>query len=169
MNFDFVNEKHDMYQFREATEKDFEAICQLVTNKEELFLMHPNGTYPFTVAQIQELSRIRKELTVAVFEDRIIGFTDFYDFNVDKFAFIGNVIIHRNYRGRGIGRQMISHMVKIAYEKYKLPEIRISAFNQNAPALLLYSSLGFVPYAIEENQDLNGNRIAMINLKMKRD
>ncbi len=169
MNLDCVNEKHDMYQFREATENDFEAICKLVPNKEELFLMHPNGQYPFTVAQIQELSRVRKELTVAVFEDRIIGFTDFYDFNVDRFAFIGNVIIYRDYRGRGIGRKMISHMVKIAYEKYKLPEIRISAFNQNAPALLLYSSLGFTPYEIEEKQDWDGNRIAIINLKKKCD
>ena len=82
---------------------------------------------------------------------------------------IRNVIIHRDYRGRGVGRQMISHMVKIAYEKYKLPEIRISSFNQNAPALLLYSSLGFIPYEIEEKKDWDGNRIAMINLKMKRD
>ena len=158
-----------MYQFREATENDFEAICKLIPDREELFLMHPNGEYPFTIAQIQELSRVRKELTVAVFENRIIGFTDFYDFTVDRFAFIGNVIIHRNYRGRGIGRLMISHMVKMAYEKYQLPEIRISSFNQNAPALLLYSSLGFTPYAIEEKQDWDGNRIAMINLKMKRD
>ena len=62
---------------------------------------------------------------------------------------------------------MIAHMVQTAYKKYKLPEVRISAFNENAPALLLYSSLGFIPYGIEEKKDLCGNRIAMINLKKK--
>ncbi|NEO32265.1 MAG: GNAT family N-acetyltransferase [Symploca sp. SIO3C6] len=153
---------------REATEKDFEGICKLIKSQEELFLIYPNGKYPLTVAQVKELSQVRKELTVAVEGKTIIGFANFYDYQRSKHAFIGNVVIAQSCRGRGLGKKIVSYMLKIAYEKYNLPEVRISVFNQNTPALLLYSGLGFTPYEIEERKSPQGNRIALIHMKVTR-
>ncbi len=157
-----------MCKIREATEDDFEGICKLIKSKEELFLVYPVGKYPFILSQVKELSQTRKELTVSVDENIIIGFANFYNYEPKKSAYIGNVIIDKGYRGRGLGKEIISYMLKMAYEKYKLQEVRISVFNENAKALLLYSSFGFVPYEIEERKRPEGDRIALIHMKKNR-
>jgi len=157
-----------MCEFREATENDFEGISKLVKSQEELFLIYPSGRYPFTVAQVRELYKTRKELTVAVDGNEIIGFANLYDYEPSQSAFIGNVVIDKSYRGRGLGKKMMSYMLKIAYEKHHLSEVRISVFSENTPALLLYSGFGFVPYEIEERKNSQGNRVALIHLKMGR-
>jgi len=157
-----------MCKFREATEDDFDGICSLITSKEELFLVYPSGKYPFTVEQVVELSQARKELTVAVDGIEIIGFANLYDYDPGKSAFIGNVVIDKNHRGKGIGKAIVLYMLKIAYEKLNLPEIRISVFSENTAAILLYSGVGFVPYEIEERKDSNSKKVALVHMKKKR-
>jgi ribosomal protein S18 acetylase RimI-like enzyme len=155
-----------MHKFRQARETDFEGICKLITSKEELYLIYPAGKYPFTVNQIKELSQVRKELTVIELENNIIGFANFYNYQQGQSAFIGNVVIDRKYRGRGLGKELISHMLKVACEKYDLPEIRISVFNDNTTALLLYRCFGFAPYELEAKIGPNDNRVVLIHMKM---
>ena len=157
-----------MGDYREATEEDFEDICRLVKTEEELFLVYPNGKYPLTVSQVKELSLTRKELTVALERNKIIGFANLYNYEPNKLAFVGNVIIEQSHRGNGRGREIVSYMLNKAYEKYELPEVRISVFSKNTPALLLYSSFGFVPYEIEERVTPQGNRAALIHMKKVR-
>lgn len=154
-----------MCQFREATEEDYENICKLIKSKDELFLVYPDASYPFTVSQVKELSEVRKELTVAVAGSEIIGFANLYNYEPGALAFIGNVIIEESYRGKGLGKGIVSYMLNKACEKYALPEIRISVFSENVPALLLYSSVGFMPYEIEERKNPKGNREALIHMK----
>lgn len=153
-------------QFREATDNDFNGICSLIKSEEELFLVYPSGKYPFTVEQVRELSQVRKELTVAVDDGEIIGFANLYNYESAKSAFIGNVVISKSHRGRGLGKKIVSHMLKMAFEKYHLPEVKISVFSENIPALLLYSDFGFVPYEIEERKDPKGGRVALIHMGM---
>jgi len=154
-----------MWEFREATVEDYEGICSLIKSKEELFLVYPGGKYPFTVEQIKKLSLVRKELTIAIEGTEIIGFANLYDYVLGESAFIGNVVVDKKHRGKGIGREVVLHMLKVAFEKYKLPEIRISVFSENTPAMLLYSELGFVPYDIEEREDSSCNRVALVHMK----
>lgn len=154
-----------MCKFREAAEEDFDNICKLIKSKGELFLVYPSGSYPFTVSQVKELSEVRKELTVAVAGSEIIGFANLYNYEPGVLAFIGNVIIDEGYRGKGLGKEIVSYMLNKAREKYALPEIRISVFSENVPALLLYSGFGFMPYEIEERKNPKGNRVALIHMK----
>jgi len=93
-----------MYKYRKATENDFEAICNLIKSKQELFLIYPNGQFPLTVAQLNELAKVRKELTVMVKDSTIIGFANLYNYKQNESAFIGNVVIDKNHRGRGLGK-----------------------------------------------------------------
>ncbi len=152
---------------RPATQEDYKAIVSLVPNREELFLVYPKGKHPFTVSQLQELAESRTELTVAVQEGRVIGFANLYDLQPGKWAFIGNVVIHREFRGSGLGQKLVAHMVQIAFANYQLSEVRISVFNGNTPALLLYDGLGFKPYALEERSDPAGNRVALIHMRLR--
>ncbi len=155
-----------MLEFREVTDKDYERICKLIKSEEEMFLVYPSGRFPFTVDQVKELSQMRKELTVAVEENSIIGFANLYDYERNKSAFIGNVVIDKNHRGKGLGKKIVSHMLKVAFEKHNLPEVRISVFSENTRALLLYVDFGFSPYKIEQRIDPQGNRVALVHMKM---
>lgn len=157
-----------MLVFKEVQEKDFGDISKLIKSEEELFLVHPNGKYPFDVSQVKKLSEDRRELTVAVKDNEIIGFANLYNLEPEKSAFIGNVILEKTHRGKGLGRELVSYMLKKAYEKYDLPEVKISVFSENTAALLLYSSFGFLPYQIEERVSPLGNKTALIHMKMTR-
>lgn len=156
-----------MCKFKEATKDDFEGIFNLIKSKEELFLVYPSGKYPFTVEQVEELYDVRKELTIATEGDEVIGFANLYDYEPGEYAFIGNVVIDKNHRGKGLGKEIVLYMLKIAHEKHNLPEVRISVFSENTPAMLLYSSVGFEPYNIEERMDSNNKRVALIHMKLE--
>ncbi len=157
-----------MYKLRAANEDDFKSICDLVRNRDELFLIYPAATFPWTVEQLIELSKVRTELTVVSEGEQVIGFANLYDYEPKKLAYVGNVVVDSAYRSRGIGKAIVQFMLKIAFNKLSLPEVRISVFNTNTPALLLYSSLGFVPYEIEERLDNNKARVALIHMRLAR-
>lgn len=153
---------------RAANESDYQAICDLMPTREELFLVYPKGQFPLTVEQLKELAQKRLELTVAEDGDKVIGFANLYDHVPGQYAFLGNVVIDKAYRGKGLGREIIAYMLNQAFSKYQLPEVRLSVFNGNAPAMLLYSNLGFKPFDIEERINPNGQRVGLIHMKLRR-
>ena len=155
-------------QIRVATDQDFEEICSLFTSEEEVFWIYPGGIYPFTTNQLQCLSEVRQDLTVGVDDGKVIGFANLYNFEPGQYLFIGNVVVSTEYRGKGLGRELVAHMLDLATNKYTLPEVRIAVFSNNIRALLLYSSFGFSPYQVEERKDFSGKRVALIKMKLRR-
>jgi len=156
----------DAIECRPATEADYPAICALVRSEAELFLVWPSGRYPLSVAQLQRLAETREALTVMVIGDQVVGFANYYDYEAGEKAFIGNVVIAAHRRGQGLGRMLVEHMLAQGFGEHALRELRISVFNQNTPALLLYSRLGFMPYGIEERKDSAGKNVALIHMKL---
>lgn len=154
-------------EFRAATTEDFEAIVRLLQNQDELFRVYPKAKYPFTVEQVQALAESRKELTVVVDREKVVGFANLYDVEPGQSAFIGNVIIARDFRGKGLGHLLVSHMIRKAFDIYDVAEARLSVFNDNTPALLLYTGMNFKPYAIEERTDPSGMRVGLIHMKLE--
>ncbi len=154
-----------MCSFREATEADFEAICKLITDSRELFFVYPAGQYPLTPDQLRTIAKKRFELTVAVDGDEIVGFANLFNATPRISAFIGNLIVARSHRGRGVAREMVSYMEVVAAERHHLPTIKLSVFGENTPALLLYNSLGYSPYEVEERTTPQGDRVALIHMK----
>lgn len=155
-------------EIRKATEQDYEAIVRLLSTREELFRVYPKGIHPFTVEQLRSLAGLRKELTVVTFDAKVVGFANLYNVGAGERAFVGNVVVAADCRGRGIGRRLVLHMLDCAFGKYRVREARISVFNDNTKALLLYAGLGFVPYAIEERSDPEGERVALIHMRLGR-
>ena len=149
---------------RKAEPKDFPEICGLFSDRKEFFLIYPNGSYPMTVEQLQELASIRSDLTVACTNDRIIGFANLYNLKPKQYVFVGNVVISPAHRGQGLGKKITQHMMNLAFCQYNLPQVRISVFCNNTPALLLYTQLEFEPYAIEAREDPNGKRLALLHM-----
>ena len=158
-----------LVEFRPPLPDDYQFICNLVHDKKELFMVYPKGQFPFTVSQFEAMLDRRVEPTVLMIDGEVVGFAAFYQLRKARFVFIGNVIVDRSRRGSGLGRKLVSYMSEMAFAKYNLPEVRISVYNRNTRALILYTSLGFTPYAIQSKTDLSGHRVALLSLSLRRD
>lgn len=154
---------------RGAVPDDYPAICRLIPDEEELFWVYPKGSYPLTVDQLEKLIARRMEPTVLLAEGEVAGFGNFYRYREGKSVFIGNVVVDRARRGRGLGKEIVRHLAALAFQKYGLPRVRISVYSRNEPALLLYGSLGFKPYAMEAQKDFRGEPVALLHLGLRRE
>lgn len=139
-------------ELRNARQSDFPSIIQLLHNREEMFRVYPGGQFPFTVTQLRSLAETRCDLTVATVAGAVVGFANLYNLEAGQSAFIGNVVIARAFRGQGLGRVLVSHMINLALAKYDLQQVRISVFSDNTPALLMYTGMGFRPSSVEERR-----------------
>ncbi len=153
-----------MPRFRPATPDDYEAICRLIPDQRELFMVYPSGRYPLDPAQLAKLARERKALTVMEAGGRIAGFANLYGITRGERAFIGNVVIDHALRGQGLGKALVQEMMKRAGD-FEVKSVHISVFGTNTPALLLYHRLGFQPYAIEARRAPWGERLALLHMR----
>lgn len=144
----------------------FEAIARFFRSAEELYLVYPLASFPLDVEQIQSLAGKRSDLTVCLDGNEVIGFANLYDIDPGNSAFIGNVILSHKARGRGTGRALMRHMMAICTDKYR-SNPRLSVFSFNTTAMLLYHSLGFVPYAMESRPYIDGSEVALIHMALQ--
>lgn len=154
-------------EHRPVEKRDFEQICQFPQNAEELFFMFPKAEYPFTLSQLETAVGNRFDSTVALQDEEVIGFANFYETKENHHCSIGNVIVNPKFRNQGIGEFLIKTMERIGIEKYKVSEIHLSCFNTNTNGILLYSKLGYKPYAVEKWIDKENKPTALIELKRK--
>jgi ribosomal protein S18 acetylase RimI-like enzyme len=151
---------------RPVEEKDIRVVCGFPQSEDELFFMFPKADFPLSFPQLQEAIAQRSDSTVAELDGEVAAFANFYHWETGGRCSIGNVIISPSARRRGVGRYLIGRMVAIAFSKHRATEVTVSCFNQNIAGLLLYSKLGFCPYAIEERKDRQGNRVALIHMRL---
>ena len=59
-----------------------------------------------------------------------------------EFAYISNVCIHKDYRGKKIGNKLVSHIIEI-YAKKCFDGIFLDVLADNPGAIKLYQNLGF--------------------------
>lgn len=150
---------------RSICDADFVAVCEMPQSIEELFFMFPKASYPLTAEQLHAAIMKRWDSTVVLLQNKIVGFANFYELEVNKYCSIGNVIVDSHYRNRGIGKYLIETMEKIAKEKYNVIDVHLSCFNQNTKGILLYSKLGYKPYAVESRKGTDGEQHALIEMK----
>ncbi|MEJ2445652.1 MAG: GNAT family N-acetyltransferase [Exilibacterium sp.] len=148
----------------EATEEQYGDIARLIESPEELFLVHPKGSYPWDVAQLKKLAEDRPNFTVCIVQGEIAAFANLYNVVPGKSAFIGNVIVAEKHKGQGIGKTLTMHMVKICHQQYKAAP-HLAVFGFNSRALLMYAGLGFQPYAVEPRKNLKGEVVALIQMR----
>lgn len=157
-----------MLTYRQIQEVDIASICQFPQSECELFFMFPKASYPLTIEQLKNAIDQRSDSTVVLLDEQVCGFANFYVCEPGEKCAIGNVIVAPYARGKGIGKYLIETMILFAFTKYHAKEVQISCFNQNVAGLLLYSKMGFTPIKIEERVDKQGNRVALIQMKLLR-
>jgi len=157
-------EHSDTVMCREATCEDFPAISRLATSPEELFLAFPTAAFPLTVKQLRYIAEKRLDLTVASNGRTIVGFANLYDLIPGQRVFIGNVIVKKTCRGRGIGGELLGYMLDRVFTVHELPQARISVFAHNETALSLYRKLGFQVFAEEQRETPSGQWVRLLHM-----
>lgn len=151
-------------EFLTATEQHYEAIAHLVTSPEEMMLVCPACRYPWNAEKLRAIAQDRYSLTVALLEGNVVAFSNLYDIQPKQVAFIGNVIVSRAARGRGVGQAVIRHMMTLCRQHYQAHP-HLSVVSTNTPALLMYTKLGFRPYEVERRISQAGEPFAMIHMR----
>ncbi|GIP36168.1 N-acetyltransferase [Paenibacillus sp. J2TS4] len=154
-----------MFTYRAVKPEDLESICRFPSSEKELFYMFPGGRYPLTKEQLQEAVDKRFESTVILSAESIAGFANYYLLKPGEVCHIGNVIVNPALRNQGAGAYLVRTMVAIAREKYQIPRVCLVCHNNNLPALLLYTKLGFKPVSISKTEDKRGKPLAAITLE----
>lgn len=155
--------------FRPIVEDDFQTICELMTSEEELFLVYAQGRWPFTIPQLQRLVEMRIDPTVMLHRGEVVGFANYYNHRPGDVIFVGNVVLDRALRGRGLGKRFVCHMIDRAFAEYDVRSVFLHVFNHNTPALLLYAALGFQPCSMRAKRDYKGEQVLLLNLGLRRE
>jgi ribosomal protein S18 acetylase RimI-like enzyme len=155
------------YQFAAAEPTHYEAIISLIKSPQELFLVYPSADWPFDRAQLEKLASERTDLTVVLDGDRVVGFANLYSNLSGSKRFIGNLVVCREYRGKGVGRALLRYMCGRVFERYA-NEVHLTVFSHNLPALTLYGSMGFKPYDMELRNMPSGGQAMAIHMRLNR-
>jgi len=126
--------------------------------------MCPGAAFPLDRAGLEQAIEGHDCRTVALLDGDVAGFADLYGYEPGRHCFIGHVIIDPARRGRGAGRQLVAAMVRQAAAKYNIERVNLSCFSDNVPALLMYSNMGFIPYAVEARQRPDGTPAALLHM-----
>ncbi|WP_087016970.1 GNAT family N-acetyltransferase [Thaumasiovibrio subtropicus] len=151
-------------KIRPAEVSDYVEVAQLVNTPEALFQISRSATFPWSVAQLEDVARQREALTVCVHEGKVIGFANLYQVQAGQSAFIGNVVVSESYRGHGFGKRLLNYMIALIENEYRA-EAHLSVFGFNTAATMLYKSLGFLPYDVEATEDYTGKKVTLIHMK----
>lgn len=73
--------------------------------------------------------------------DNDYPFEVFNDISRDKSLYIAEVMIHKDFRGRGYAKELISDLLMHASKEYT--DVFIRVWSANKPALDLYKKMGF--------------------------
>ena len=82
----------------------------------------------------------------ALNKDLIVGlvtcFVNFSTFKAKNYLYIHDIIVREEFRGKGIGRQLIQRCINLAIER-KYCKVTLEVRNDNVIAKRLYESFGF--------------------------
>ena len=58
-------------------------------------------------------------------------------------GYIKRVVVHPDFRGRGLAQHLMQHIIQFAHSEYHLKAIDLHVWEGNAAAIHLYEALGF--------------------------
>ena len=130
-----------------ATDEDLESMADLLT---ELFTLESDFK-PDRDKQLAGLYLILENPTVGQLfvlrvDGQVAGMANAL-FTVStaegrRVVLLEDVIVSKNWRGRGLGRRLVAHVLKWAAAN-GLPRITLLSDKDNAPALAFYEHIGF--------------------------
>lgn len=99
-----------------------------------------------------------KKYFVAKVDGRVVGWVSVDNINKDETHWL-DIYVDRNYRGKGVGKQLINYAIKNTTEVKRFD----IAVPENSPAVDFYKKLGFVEY---DRNDKNEYGFPVIQMKL---
>lgn len=129
---------------------DASEICDWVNVNERVHALWCANRFPYPLIEdslnqtlIQLQMEWKDEIFVAVNDDgEKVGFVS-YSLNQKKEGFVKFVMTSPEYRGKGIGTQMLLLVADYAKRISKARALQLNVFHVNEPAIKCYSKLGF--------------------------
>lgn len=149
---------------REATSDDLPDIIQLLADdalgqRREDKTIPPNQKYIDAMASI--LADPQAELFVVMLNEKVIGvaqmnYLRYLTYQGGLRAQIEGVRIHKDYQGRGLGKQLFKHLISRAEENH-CHLVQLTTDSQRPDAVRFYEALGFQKshYGLKLHFDLN--------------
>jgi RimJ/RimL family protein N-acetyltransferase len=139
--------------FRPAQIKD--AVSLLKLNKEIIregpYMLHEIDEYKATVNsernQVRKLNKSPSKIyIVAEVNNKVIGYLTFQNGSLRRNVHAGflSMFIKKNYRGKGIGRLLLSELIKWAELNPTVEKLSLAVFSNNSRAIALYKKMGFI-------------------------
>lgn len=145
---------------------DAEIICKFASSAEELLFMLPEANYPLMPVRFLEGARAGRDPTVALVDGRVAGYISFLEVREKKFCSIGHLVVHSEYRRRGVAAYLVKVMVQTAIEKYAVRFVRASCFSHNKAAYALFHKLGFQPADMGQRAGPDGEPLLVIHMHL---
>ncbi len=156
-----------IYSYRSLMNEDLKNISSFPQSKEELFYTSPRFKYPLTPDQILKLLENRYEPTVIVNEEsgQVVAYANLYDYK-DDVCWLGNVIVSKDFRGKGAANYLLETMIMKAKSIYKVKHLLLSCHSTNSRGLAFYHKHGFKPIDMRIT-NLDEQKIITIQMKLK--
>lgn len=151
--------------FRPVRDDDLPAICTFARSTEELYFLAPRARFPLDVDQLATSIAQRSDSSVVCRGEQVLAFANIYK-REQGACYVGNVAVAPQARRQGVARFLMQQMAWLAAERHGASELRVSCFNSNTAGLLLYSRLGYTPFAVEERLDSRQQPIVLIHLRL---
>ena len=143
-----------MIKLRYFEPADFKQLIDWVETPE--FMLQwagPSFVFPLTEFQLQEYLKDANQEHSAAFiysavdkeTGKLIGHISLtrIDRN-NRSARIGRVLVgDQNVRGQGVGRQMMTEVLKVAFDELNLHRVSLGVFDFNKSAISCYEKVGF--------------------------
>jgi ribosomal protein S18 acetylase RimI-like enzyme len=151
--------------FRPVRDADLPSICSFARSAEELYFLAPRARFPLDVDQLTTSIAQRSDSSVVCCGDQVLAFANIYK-REQGACYVGNVAVAPKARRQGVARFLMQQMARLASARHAASEMRVSCFNSNTAGLLLYSRLGYTPFALEERLDNRQQPIMLIHLRL---
>jgi phosphinothricin acetyltransferase len=147
-----INQTSSMIKIRNAHEVDLPAILEIYND----IILTTTAVYdylPHTLEMRKDWWDTKQKGGYPVFlaeeNERILGFSSFGPFRAwaaYKYSVENSVYVHREARGKGIGKLLLSPIIETA-KQMKFHTILAGIDANNEASLRLHSSFGFTPVA----------------------
>ncbi|VBB44708.1 GCN5-related N-acetyltransferase [uncultured Paludibacter sp.] len=86
------------------------------------------------------------EVLFAVIDNEVVGlatcFVNFSTFNIKPYLYIHDIVVLKQFRGKGVGKELIAKLIELSSER-KYCKVTLEVREDNIVAQKLYKSFGF--------------------------